>query len=375
MEHEGCILPYVAQGTCSICGQSKRLSLPESVPVRVFKSEATEEEFWQRNRQNLKGNVLADKLPEKQTDVPHDLDLLWLPFLYLRFRAGGSVFLWGKKDRDQEWSSRVLKKKDVDVSTIRTLMADEFGELIWKQLGLTGHPEHMKLLEQASREQIEPLKPEYRIPKFDLNFPDSSASDALEYGRIAIKELGHYEYEEIFGISKVRVIIGQEEFKSPELEAELWLIPVCLGYYQTKSRLGTSHNFFLFSGVNPNFWVADVPMQAQRLAALIALGNSSSLAVGILKGAAGLKLFAKFATLILATMFFCLQFCGRRRRVRRIYSFDEMKDLIFTDKPWIGAVILTLLFVLLGYWGYKRRPRVTRYMDTDALAQLINTIE
>ena len=373
MEHEGCILPYVAQGTCSICGQSKLLSLPESVPVRVFKSEATEEEFWQRNRQNLKGNVLADKLPEKQTDVPHDLDLLWLPFLYLRFRAAGTVSIWSKKDRSDSWSSEVIEKEDVDVCTIRTLMADEFGEPVWKPLGLTGHPQHMDQLLQASREDT--LNPDYRIPDFDLNFPSPTSEDALTYGRLVITELAHYEAQEKHGTDFVNVAIAQENLIYPRLEAEIWLIPVCLGYYQTKSRLGTSHNFFLFSGVNPNFWVADVPMQAQRLAALIALGNSSSLAVGILKGAAGLKLFAKFATLILATMFFCLQFCGRRRRVRRIYSFDEMMDLIFTDNPWIGALILTLLFVILGYWGYKRRPRVTQYMDTDALARLINTIE
>lgn len=285
------------------------------------------------------------------------------------------MFLWGKKDRDQQWSSQVLKKKDLDVSTIRTLMPDEFGELIWKQLGLTGHPEHMKLLEQASREQTEKLKPEYRIPKFDLNFPDSSASDALEYGRIPIKELGHYEYEEIFGTPKVRVIIGQEEIKNPQLVAELWLIPVCLGYYQTKSLKRTSHNFFLYSGVNPDFWVGDVPMLAQRLAAMIAMGNSSSLAVGVLKGAAALKLLAKFVTIILATVVFCLQLFGRKRGVRHFYSFQESMDIFYSNSPLIGGLLLTLLFVALWYWGYRRRPRVSQYMDVDALARLIKTIE
>lgn len=96
MQHEGCILPYLANGVCPQCGAEKRLELPDNIQVRVLKPTVIWEGLWDYHKADKVWSFFALPKPSEYTLTADNSTTVWLPFWWVKATTTAPVTVVGE---------------------------------------------------------------------------------------------------------------------------------------------------------------------------------------------------------------------------------------------------------------------------------------
>lgn len=377
--HEGCTLPFIAHGRCPICGEAKQLLLPSSIRYHVLKPRVSQQDIWTRIRESSKGFWFYNSLPDKVTDIPGDIDLIWLPFVLYRIKGGGYGYL-RYLQRAEGLDPKPIGKEDLsgpfEVKDFVSLVPDKLELPALAKLGLANT--NLDALQAALLTNTEQLGPHHLIPNFE---PDPLGPLIPEYDK---QELGYplflrkkdTDLKLANSSMDMYAIYQDKALKFDDIEVSYVFAPVYMGYYSLKGKDKPEDSvFYLFSALDPTNNAVEVPVNFRKVYAVLASANASTLLAGVLKGAIGLKLVAKVTTGLLAVALFVFQFMPSKRRPRRISSLNELVDFWVTDQPWAGFLIICLAIFLIFQVFQRRRHRVRRLTSLYRLREIIDSIE
>jgi len=96
MHHEGCILPFLANGRCHKCGQIKTLSIPNNIQVYVLKKKIEWNDLWDHLKINPFWRLFAISKPSNHSSTIENNTTLWLPFLNFKANGVGASMVAGE---------------------------------------------------------------------------------------------------------------------------------------------------------------------------------------------------------------------------------------------------------------------------------------
>lgn len=254
--HEGCILPFLAHGRCPICGESKSLSLPDGVKVRVFKETVEWSNLLDRQKTDRTWRFFVNKTLAKAESST----LLWLPFLNVTISGTGTATVLGEMvDNYMDISSKPHSNQRfyyeyTDPQSLSTVMYAGAVPVSERWLDAIGFVDCALASKELDALDTEPLV-DQSVPHFE--FP-TDPDHIGEIGKRVMVDNAQVSFPDKPDVSYVLT----NDVALNEIKIEVWLVPIRVG---VRPRQGKEPIRYSFLGVGKGLGQSDLPISPGRL--------------------------------------------------------------------------------------------------------------